>query len=125
MTDVRRVAVGDLSDLSDGEMRMLRAGSTDVLVCRVVGRLYAIEDLCSHAESPLSDGMLAGHIVTCALHFASFDVRDGSHLGPPAFRGVKGFAIVEDAGGATVEFPAAKSAGADPAPGGGSMFRTR
>ena len=120
----QRVALGDLSDLTDGEMRSLRAGHKDVLVCRVEGRLHAVEDRCSHAESALTEGMLEGHIVTCSLHFASFDVRDGSHLGPPAFTGIDVYPIVEDDSGATVELPA-KDEPDGPGPSGGSTFRTR
>ena len=115
------VSLGDLSTLSEGEMKACRAGRFEVLVCRVEGTLHAIEDLCSHAESTLTEGLLEGHIVTCPLHFASFDVRDGTHLGPPAFTGVRGFAIRESQDGATVDIPAPKESSGLP-PG---MFRTR
>ena len=95
MDDVIRVPLGDLTDLADGEMRACKAGSFAVLVCRVGGALHAVEDECSHAETTLSDGMLDGYVVTCPLHFAQFDVRDGSHLCPPAFKGVASFPVTD------------------------------
>jgi nitrite reductase/ring-hydroxylating ferredoxin subunit len=122
--DVIRVPLGDLTDLADGEMRACRAGSFAVLVCRVGGALHAVEDECSHAETTLSDGMLDGYVVTCPLHFAQFDVRDGSHLCPPAFKGVASFPVSEDGDGATVEVPVSKRQDTGPGMPGG-MFRTR
>ena len=59
-----------------------------IVVCRVAGELHAIEDNCSHADTPLSEGRLRGFNLVCPLHGASFDVRDGSHSGPPAWEGV-------------------------------------
>ncbi len=121
------VRIGDLSGLADGEIHACEAGDFDVMVCRVAGQLYAIEDLCSHAETTLSDGRLIGYQVTCPLHGAQFDVRDGTHQSPPAYSGVASFPVTEDADGiATVEVPSSRSPG--PATGfddPGGMFRTR
>jgi 3-phenylpropionate/trans-cinnamate dioxygenase ferredoxin subunit len=93
------IELGDLGDLRDGELRSCPAGDgRSVLVCRVDGRLYAVEDNCSHRDTPLSQGRLRGAIVTCPLHGARFDVRDGSHLGPPAFEGIATYSIDEHDG---------------------------
>jgi 3-phenylpropionate/trans-cinnamate dioxygenase ferredoxin subunit len=122
--DGRPVGVGDLSDLPDGDMRACRADGVDVVVCRVAGALYALEDLCSHADTTLSDGLLSGYVITCPLHGAQFDVRDGSHLGPPAWTGVASFPVTEGPDGAVVELPAPKEKrSGDGTPGG--YFRTR
>lgn len=124
MSEVVRVDLGDLGALGDGRMQSCPAGPFQVLVCRVGGQLYAIEDQCSHDETTLSDGELDGFTLTCPLHFAQFDVRDGKHTCPPAYRGVTSFAVTEVPGRAFVEVPEVKRA--EPAPGGpGTMFRTR
>lgn len=118
-----KVCVGDLSDLPEGEMRSCPVGKMDVLVCRVQGQLYAIEDLCSHADTTLSDGMLHGYTVTCALHGAQFDVRDGSHKGPPAYTGVKTFELEDGPDGVSVVVrPAEKKDSGAPETG---YFQTR
>lgn len=103
MGEGRIVALGDLSGLRDGEMTAVEAEGTDVMVCRVQGVLYALEDLCSHADTTLSDGRLNGYKVVCPLHGAQFDVRTGEHSGPPAWCGVAAFAVAEGADGATVD----------------------
>ena len=115
--------LGNFSDLDNGELTTCEVGDLEILLCRVDGRLYAIEDNCSHAHTPLSEGRLSGFQVNCPLHGASFDVRDGTHSGPPAYTGVRCFEIVEDDSGVTVKIenkkPEAKD---DPQTG---FFQTR
>ena len=82
-------SLGDLSDLADGELRVFEdIGDYGIVVCRVYGELYAVVDNCSHADTPLSEGRLRGAVLVCPLHGAGFDVRDGTHTGPPAYEGV-------------------------------------
>lgn len=97
--------LGDLSDLADGQMRVFEdIGEYGIVVCRVDGELYAIEDNCSHADTPLSEGRLRGAMLMCPLHGAGFDVRDGSHSGPPAYEGVACHRLhLDDAGVVAVD----------------------
>jgi nitrite reductase/ring-hydroxylating ferredoxin subunit len=119
-----RVALGDLSKLTEGEVHTCTADRFDVMLCRVAGRLYALEDVCSHADTTLSDGLLRGHVITCPLHGAQFDVRDGSHLGPPAYTGVTSFVIDESDGDTVIEIPPKQAF--DPGFGTpGGIFKTR
>ena len=108
------VDLGDLSALRDGQVHTCSSGDLDIMVCRVAGTLYAIEDRCSHAETTLSDGVLTGPNIACPLHGASFDVRDGRHLGPPAYTGVRTFPVMEQQGLAQVEIRPPKRAEPDP-----------
>ena len=107
MSDAAEAAVhdlGDLSDLADGQMREFPdLGEFGIVVCRVAGELHAVVDNCSHADTPLSEGRLRGAMLVCPLHGAAFDVRDGSHQGPPAWEGVGCFDVSESDGVATVD----------------------
>lgn len=95
--------LGDLSDLLDGQVRCFEnVDDHGVVVCRVAGQLHALEDNCSHADTPLSEGRLRGTKLTCSLHGAAFDVRDGTHSGPPAFTGVATYRVSETETGVTV-----------------------
>ncbi len=122
--EAHTIELGDLSGLRDGDVTTCSAGALDIMVCRYAGTLYAIEDRCSHAETTLSDGLLTGPNIACPLHGASFDVRDGHHLGPPAYTGVRTFPVTEADGVTTVSLTPPKPA--EPDPGAPPMrFRTR
>ena len=118
------VPLGDLSDLADGELRAFPdVGRYGIVVCRVAGALHAVEDNCSHADTPLSEGRLRGSMLVCPLHGAQFDVRTGDHQGPPAWEGVPCHRVVEEAEGARVELSTS-----EPDPGRGDIggrFETR
>ena len=119
--------LGDLSDLADGEMRVFEdVGDYGIVVCRVDGELYAIEDNCSHADTPLSEGRLRGAMVMCPLHGAGFDVRDGTHSGPPAYEGVPCHRVhVSDDGVVAVDIAPASDDGPGENSDVGGRFETR
>lgn len=117
------VDLGDLSDLSDGELRVFDHGPYGIVVCRVSGRLHALENNCSHADTPLSEGRLRGAMLVCPLHGAQFDVRDGAHQGPPAWEGVACYPIEEGPDGTTVDLNSAATDQASDGPQG--RFQTR
>lgn len=123
------VDLGDLSDLEDGQLRAFPDhGRYGIVVCRVAGRLHALEDNCSHADTPLSEGRLRGSMLVCPLHGAQFDVRDGAHQGPPAWEGVACHAVDEGPDGVTVQLGSSiDSSSTDGGSAGdfGGQFRTR
>ncbi len=120
------VVVGDLSDLADGEMRCFEdVGDYGIVVCRYQGELYALEDNCSHADTPLSEGRFRGAKITCPLHGAQFDVRDGTHSGPPAFEGVACYQVAETSDGVIVTLGGADEGKGDGFGEVGGRFRTR
>ena len=126
MADHEPAALGDLSELADGEMRCFEdVGDYGIVVCRYKGSLYALEDNCSHADTPLSTGRFRGAMVTCALHGAQFDVRDGSHSGPPAWEGVATYPVDETDDGVVVHLGGAEDSKGDGYGEVGGMFRTR
>jgi len=124
VAEAERIELGDLSDLADGQLRCFeQIGPDGIVVCRAGGELYALDDNCSHADTPLSEGRLRGFGLTCPLHGASFDVRDGSHSGPPAWEGV-GCHVVEEVDGVALVVMGGRSGGDDAGPDAGRL-RTR
>ena len=95
--------LGDLSGLPTGKSACFPdVGTNGIVVCRVAGKLHAIEDNCSHRDAKLSEGRFRGTLITCPLHGAQFDVRNGAHQGPPAAVGVSSYEVVEGPDGAVV-----------------------
>jgi 3-phenylpropionate/trans-cinnamate dioxygenase ferredoxin subunit len=64
----------------------------DVAVVLVGDEVFALEDVCSHAEVPLTDGEVDGCTIECVLHGSRFDLRTGKPTGPPATRPVPVYA---------------------------------
>ena len=98
MADAADSLVVDVSDLEPGGMQVVEAAGLKILVCNVEGRYYAVEDLCTHAAVPLSEGSLEGCVVECSVHGARFDVSDGSVVRRPALRPLCTFPVSDELG---------------------------
>lgn len=61
---------------------------TPVAIVRTEGEVYAIYDVCSHAEVPLSEGEVEGTTIECWLHGSRFDLHTGKPTGLPATKPV-------------------------------------
>ncbi|MPQ96836.1 Rieske 2Fe-2S domain-containing protein [Modestobacter sp. I12A-02628] len=85
MTAVRACA---LADVPEGGALRVELADVDVAVVRFGGEVYAIEDLCSHADVPLSDGDVdeidGAPAIECAFHGSCFDLRTGRPTHLPA-----------------------------------------
>jgi 3-phenylpropionate/trans-cinnamate dioxygenase ferredoxin subunit len=104
MTAVRACALTDVPE--DGALRVELPG-VDVAVVRFDGGLYAIEDLCSHAEVELSDGdidLVDGvPTIECALHGSCFDLRTGHPTNLPATEPVSVYPVRVEGGDVYVD----------------------
>ena len=73
-----------LSELTDSTPLRVEVDGLDVAVVRHDDEVFAIEDECSHAAIPLSEGDIDGCTVECWLHGSRFDLRTGAPSGLPA-----------------------------------------
>jgi 3-phenylpropionate/trans-cinnamate dioxygenase ferredoxin subunit len=81
---VAKHKVAKLSEIAPGTTLRVVADSMEMLLCNVGGKIYAIEDVCTHDGGPLDQGELEGECVVCPRHGATFDVRTGDALTLPA-----------------------------------------
>jgi len=81
---MREVELAKTGDFNDGEMRAFDVGETKVLLARVNGGFHAVGATCPHYGAPLAEGALCGERLICPWHHASFDVKTGDLLEPPA-----------------------------------------
>ena len=88
MTSPTGTRLCSLSELSDNKPLRIELAELDVAVVKVGEQVFAIEDVCSHAEVPLSEGEVTGCTIECELHGSRFDLRTGEPTGPPATRPV-------------------------------------
>jgi 3-phenylpropionate/trans-cinnamate dioxygenase ferredoxin subunit len=82
-----------VSDIAPGKTLRVAFGNEAVLLCNVDGRIYAIEDRCSHDGGELDQGELDGCRIECPRHGAYFDVTDGNALTLPAIVPLRTFAL--------------------------------
>jgi 3-phenylpropionate/trans-cinnamate dioxygenase ferredoxin subunit len=88
------VPVADAETLEPGHFLKVQADGRAFLVAMVGDDLYAVEDLCSHEDYPLSYGCLDGDRIKCSLHGSRFSLKTGEPLDEPADQPIATFAIV-------------------------------
>jgi 3-phenylpropionate/trans-cinnamate dioxygenase ferredoxin component len=82
-----------LGDVADGAAVRVELAAADIAVVRVGDEIFALDDVCSHAEFPLTDGEVDASTIECALHGSRFDLRTGKALGPPATQPVRTYPV--------------------------------
>ena len=82
-----------LADVPEDEALGVTLGDQDVAVARHGDEVFAVEDTCSHAAVPLSEGEVDDCTVECWLHGSRFDLRTGKPTGLPATEPVATFPI--------------------------------
>ncbi len=74
--------IAALSDIPQQGARLLRTGAGCVAIFRTHDdRVFALDDRCPHKGGPLSEGIVAGHTITCPLHNWVFDLNSGQAQG--------------------------------------------
>ncbi|HXY98054.1 MAG TPA: non-heme iron oxygenase ferredoxin subunit [Steroidobacteraceae bacterium] len=73
-----------LAELPLGSMRARVVGGRELVICHTREGVFALDNICTHAHARLSEGRLRATRLSCPLHGACFDVRDGRVLGSPA-----------------------------------------
>lgn len=95
-----RIEVCATGELPSGEMRLVEsAEGVKIGVFNCDGRLYAIEDRCSHDDGPLAEGPFDADTCTveCPRHGSLFDLTSGRPKTLPAYQPVATFPVtIED-----------------------------
>ena len=90
------------SELASDKPAKVSLGDKDVCVVRVNEEVFAVADICSHAEASLSEGEVSGEKIECWLHGAEFDLRTGAALTPPATEPLEVFEVKRDGDTVTI-----------------------
>ena len=84
MTEPTYLRACPLADIPQDGAHGVEVDGVPVALIRTGGELFALHDVCSHEEIPLSEGEIYDHTVECWLHGSCFDLRTGKPTGPPA-----------------------------------------
>lgn len=78
------VIVAKTTDLSDPGQMLVEVEDRIVVLFKVNGQYFCIDDVCTHDGGPLSEGRLDDHTIACPRHGAKFEIRNGKALTMPA-----------------------------------------
>ncbi len=87
---MRALSLSELPE--EGAVRVVLDG-VPLCVARSGGEVYAVSDICSHADVSLSEGDVEDGTVECWLHGSRFDLRTGVPTGLPATKPVATYPV--------------------------------
>ncbi|HFQ13719.1 MAG TPA: hypothetical protein ENK40_02870 [Gammaproteobacteria bacterium] len=80
------VKAAELAAIPPGNMLRVQLRGQMILLANIEGRIFAIDDQCSHEDASLYNGALKGDCVECPLHGSRFRFATG-YLGGPNLAG--------------------------------------
>jgi len=81
MTDWKKIC--RLEDIPRLGSRVVKSAVGDIAVFRTADdAVYAMHDKCPHRGGPLSQGIVAGRVVTCPMHGLKIDLQSGAAVAP-------------------------------------------
>jgi nitrite reductase/ring-hydroxylating ferredoxin subunit len=85
--------VAKTNEIEPGQARLVDVQGKQIALFNVDGKFFALANTCTHRGGPLAEGEISGHEVTCPWHGATFDVRTGEVVGPPAQQAVAPYGV--------------------------------
>ena len=82
-----------LSDVPDEGAIRVELDGKPICIARSNGEVFAISDICSHADVSLSEGDVEDGHIECWLHGSMFDLRSGAPTGLPATQPVPTYPV--------------------------------
>lgn len=78
-----KVVVGKTSQVQDGKLMHITAGGKEIVVTKLDGNYYAMDNVCAHAGADLHEGELNNNELTCPWHGAKWDIKTGNLISFP------------------------------------------
>ena len=103
------VPVCKTSDVPSNSVKFFAVGGRNLAVYNLDGTFYATDDECTHGAASLSEGILDGDVIECALHFGAFHIPTGKPVAPPCSVPLRTYkiAVIEDSVLVNLDQPAA------------------
>jgi 3-phenylpropionate/trans-cinnamate dioxygenase ferredoxin component len=88
----------NVSEVPPGTKKAVDVAGKSILVCHLNDRLYAVSNICSHAQEKLECGRMSRGWIACPTHGARFELATGRAMNPPAKQPIATYEIrvVED-----------------------------
>ena len=82
------VKVATKPEIADQSGKLVEIGDKRIALFNLGGRFYALDDVCPHADGPLSEGSIEGEDVECPWHGSRFNIKTGEVTVSPAVESV-------------------------------------
>jgi nitrite reductase/ring-hydroxylating ferredoxin subunit len=73
------VPVINESELQEGTMKLVTVDGIPVLLVKVKGQIFAIDNRCPHMGCGFSGGSLDGNVIICPCHDWRFNLKTGEY----------------------------------------------
>jgi nitrite reductase/ring-hydroxylating ferredoxin subunit len=97
--------IADVADVQAGKAKAVQIGNKRIAVFHIDGAYYAVDDACTHRGGSLAEGGVDGTTVTCPWHGATFDIKTGCNLSPPAPKPVGCYPVVIEGSTLKIDLP--------------------
>ena len=71
------------SEIPNGAGRSFEVEGRRIAIFNLAGRFYAIDEECTHAGGPLSEGTIDGEEIECPWHQGRFNIKTGAVVDTP------------------------------------------
>lgn len=82
-------------ELIEGRGRPFSLDGYRIALVRHQGTVYALDDLCPHADASIAFGPVENGCIACPWHYAEFDLKTGAVLSGPATQGIRTYPVRE------------------------------
>ena len=93
MSEQTFVAVAKLDELPAGTKIVAEANGVELVLCNTRDKIFAVQNLCSHAHEKLDCGKMKNGWLSCPVHGARFDLETGEPMNPPATIPIKTYEV--------------------------------
>ncbi|MCC6503733.1 MAG: Rieske (2Fe-2S) protein [Deltaproteobacteria bacterium] len=80
MSEKDWIYVMDDSRLPEGAIAAVYPKGVNILLAKVLGKVYALDGKCAHMGCPLFCSSISGHIITCPCHDWRYDLLTGEFI---------------------------------------------
>ena len=81
------------SEVPPGTKKLVEVAGQPILICHSNDRLFAISNICSHAQQTLECGRMSRGWIACPLHGARFELATGRAMNPPATKPIATYEV--------------------------------
>jgi 3-phenylpropionate/trans-cinnamate dioxygenase ferredoxin component len=91
-------AVATADELKPAQMKRVLIEGKRLLLCNSQGKLYCVDEMCSHEDYSLYLGCIKDGKIKCSLHGSYFDLATGAATCDPADEAIRRYPLKIEAG---------------------------